>query len=57
MGIRLQWKKQSEIECYEIWRAKESEQPVKIKEGSFPIPRYQDYDVELTAAILMQSGD
>lgn len=25
MGIRLQWKKQSEIECYEIWRAKESE--------------------------------
>lgn len=46
MGIRLQWKKQSEIECYEIWRAKESEQPVKIKEGSFPIPRYQDYDVE-----------
>ena len=38
--------KQSEIECYEIWRAKESEQPVKIKEGSFPIPRYQDYDVE-----------
>ena len=24
----------------------ESEQPVKIKEGSFPIPRYQDYDVE-----------
>ena len=46
MGIRLQWKKQSEIECYEIWRAKESEQPVKIKEGSFPIPRYQDYDGE-----------
>ena len=46
MGIRLQWEKQSEIECYEIWRAKESEQPVKIKEGSFPIPRYQDYDVE-----------
>ena len=46
MGIRLQWKKQSEIECYEIWRAKESEQTVKIKEGSFPIPRYQDYDVE-----------
>ena len=34
MGIRLQWEKQSEIECYEIWRAKESEQPVKIKEGS-----------------------
>ena len=46
LGIRLQWEKQSEIECYEIWRAKATEQPVKIKEGSFPIPRYQDYDVE-----------
>lgn len=46
LGIRLQWEKQPEIECYEIWRAKETEQPVKIKEGSFPIPRYQDYDVE-----------
>ena len=46
LGIRLQWEKQSEIECYEIWRARATEQPVKIKEGSFPIPRYQDYDVE-----------
>ena len=46
LGIRLQWEKQPEIECYEIWRAKDTEQPVKIKEGSFPIPRYQDYDVE-----------
>lgn len=46
LGIRLQWEKQSEIECYEIWRAKATEQPIKIKEGSFPIPRYQDYDVE-----------
>ena len=33
MGIRLQWKKQSEIECYEIWRAKESEQPVKSRKA------------------------
>lgn len=46
LGIRLQWEKQPEIECYEIWRGKEKESPVKIKEGSFPIPRYQDYDVE-----------
>ena len=46
LGIRLQWEKQPEIECYEIWRAKATEQLVKIKEGSFPIPRYQDYDVE-----------
>lgn len=46
LGIRLQWEKKPEIECYEIWRAKDTEQPVKIKEGSFPIPRYQDYDVE-----------
>ena len=46
LGIRLQWEKQPEIEYYEIWRAKATEQLVKIKEGSFPIPRYQDYDVE-----------
>lgn len=57
MGIRLQWKKQSEIECYEIWRAKESEQPVKIKEGSFLFHGIRITMWKLTAAILMQSED
>lgn len=46
LGIRLQWEKQGNIDRYEIWRAKGTEQPVKIKDGTFPIPRYQDYDVE-----------
>ncbi len=46
LGIRLQWEKQPEIESYEIWRAKDAEPPVKVKEGAFPIPRYQDCDVE-----------
>lgn len=49
LGIRLQWEKQSTISHYELWRAKNAEPPVKIKEGTFPIPRYQDCDVEANA--------
>lgn len=46
LGIRLQWKKQENIDRYEIWRTKGNEQLIKVKDGTFPIPRYQDYDVE-----------
>ena len=46
LGIRLQWEKRSDIDRYELWRAKDTEQPIKIKDGTFPIPRYQDCDVE-----------
>lgn len=30
---------------YEVWRAKENDPPILVKSGSFPIPRYQDFDV------------
>lgn len=46
LGIRLQWEKRTDIDRYELWRAKGTESPVKIKNGTFPIPRYQDCDVE-----------
>lgn len=45
LGLRIQWKRQPGLQGYEVWRAKENEPPILVKSGSFPIPRYQDFDV------------
>ena len=45
LGLRIQWKRQPGLRGYEVWRAKENDPPILVKSGSFPIPRYQDFDV------------